>query len=227
VKRSHPPRSTTSAALRCRRKFLRIFPGGFRDPTYLEWERNYKAEAHARWIELLGPSRYRSLLRAGRFSEIAAQAVTIESRTNLLFSFEKMALRDAVRTARGARIFGTALFEFLHGRAAVETRFEKWCDAVESLPRKQTRVLTWPIVTVFGFIALPEEHVFLKPNVTKIAARRYGFEFEYRSRPNWVTYASLLRFAEAVRRDLRDLRPREMIDIQSFLWVQGSDEYAE
>ena len=28
-----------------------------------------------------------------------------------------------------------------------------------------------------------------------------------------------------VRRDLRDLRPRDMIDIQSFLWVQGSDEY--
>jgi len=29
-----------------------------------------------------------------------------------------------------------------------------------------------------------------------------------------------------VRRDLRDLKPREMIDMQSFLWVQGSDEYA-
>jgi hypothetical protein len=25
--------------------------------------------------------------------------------------------------------------------------------------------------------------------------------------------------------DLRDLHPRDMIDIQSFLWVQGSDEY--
>jgi len=34
-------------------------------------------------------------------------------------------------------------------------------------------------------------------------------------------------FAEVVRRDLRDLKPRDMIDIQSFLWVQGSDEYEE
>lgn len=25
--------------------------------------------------------------------------------------------------------------------------------------------------------------------------------------------------------DLRDLPPRDMIDIQSFLWIQGSDEY--
>jgi hypothetical protein len=30
-----------------------------------------------------------------------------------------------------------------------------------------------------------------------------------------------------VRRDQRDLRARDMIDIQSFLWVQGSDEYSE
>jgi hypothetical protein len=39
-------------------------------------------------------------------------------------------------------------------------------------------------------------------------------------------YASLPEFAEVVRRDLRDLRPRDMIDIQSFIWVQGSDKYA-
>jgi hypothetical protein len=30
-----------------------------------------------------------------------------------------------------------------------------------------------------------------------------------------------------VSADQRDLRPRDQIDIQSFLWVQGSDEYAE
>jgi hypothetical protein len=36
-----------------------------------------------------------------------------------------------------------------------------------------------------------------------------------------------MEFARVVSRDLRDLRPRDMIDIQSFLWVQGSDEYEE
>jgi hypothetical protein len=45
------------------------------------------------------------------------------------------------------------------------------------------------------------------------------------SRPNWDTYTSLREFAEAVRRDNRDLKPRDMIDLQSFIWVQGSDEY--
>ena len=37
----------------------------------------------------------------------------------------------------------------------------------------------------------------------------------------------LLAFANRVRDDVRDLKPRDMIDIQSFIWVQGSDEYEE
>ncbi len=56
--------------------------------------------------------------------------------------------------------------------------------------------------------------------------QKLGFDFRYQSKPNWDTYSNLLDFAETVRRDLRDLRPRDTIDIQSFLWVQGSDEYA-
>lgn len=224
---SAPARGTTPQALRCRRKFLRFFPGGFADETYVDWERGYKWTAHERWMERLAPDAYRELLERGRFAEIAEHAVRIESRTNLLFSFEKMALRDAVKSPAGARRFAEGLYEFLHGEGDDRLRFEHWCETVAALPRRQTRVLTWPLLTVFGFIATPERHIFLKPNVTRIAATEYGFDFAYKSRPNWDTYQSLLSFANAVRRDNRDLRPRDMIDLQSFIWVQGSDEYEE
>jgi hypothetical protein len=216
-----------ASALRCRRKFLRFFPGGFADETYVDWERGYKWEAHERWMAVLAPNAFRALLRERRFAEVAAQAVSIESRTNLLFSFEKMALRDAVKPPEGAQAFAEGLYEFLHGRAGEERRFEQWCETVAALPRRQTRVLTWPIVTVFGFVAQPDRHMFLKPNVTRVAAREYGVEFTYASRPNWGTYASLLDFASRVLRDQRDLGPKDMIDAQSFIWVQGSDEYEE
>lgn len=143
-----------------------IFPGGFRDETYLDWERGYKWTAHEEWNQTLDPTAYRALLRAGEFAEIAARAVRIESRTNLLFSFEKMALRDAVKPPEGARSFAEGLYNFLHGSGDAKQKFERWCDVIGALPRKQTRVLTWPVVTVFGFIAQPKEHFFLKPNVT-------------------------------------------------------------
>lgn len=212
-------------ATRARREFLRHFPAGFHDDHYLAWERDYKVAAHERWQAELGRDVLEQLLDAGDHQAIAARAVKIEARTNLLFSFEKMALRDAVRAPAGARRFALGLHDFLHGDGAPQDRFERWIDAVAGLPRKQTRVLTWPVVTVLGMIAAPTEHIFLKPTVTRLAATTYGFPFAYRSRPSWETYASLLAFAARVRRDTRDLRPRDMIDLQSFIWVLGSDEY--
>lgn len=221
------PASGLPGALRCRRKFLRQFPGGFRDPTYLDWERDYKWETHLRWEEALPRPVFRKLLRDGDFAEAAARAVRVEQRSRhaMLFSFEKMALRDALRVPEGSRTFAEGLYDFLHGRGGLRPRFERWVAAVDALPRRQTRVLTWPLVTVFGFIAQPDRHLFLKPNTIRAAARAYGYELPYRPRPGWKTYAALLEFAALVREDLADLEPRDMIDIQSFLWVQGSDEY--
>jgi hypothetical protein len=127
-------RTTDPRARRCRQKFLRFFPDGFRDETYFAWERG---------------------------------------------------------------------------------------------PRKQSRVLTHPVVTVFGFLAQPDKHIYLKPKVTQAAAVAYGFDLQYSSQPSWETYESLLEFADVVRADLADLGPLDMIDIQSFIWVLGSSEYDE
>jgi len=214
-------------ALRARRKFLKMFPGGFRDEDYLDLERGYKWDAHRRWEAALGETVFEGLIEEQKFEEVAATAIRIESRTNLLFSFEKMALRDAVRSPAGARAFALALFDPLHGTDSMEVRFAHWVAAIARLPRRKTRVLTWPLVTVFGFIAQPEAHFFLKPTVTREAARRYGVELPYASRPSWPLYNDLLTFVRQVRADIRDLRPRDMIDMQSFLWVQGSDEYPD
>lgn len=221
----HP--SLTAAARRCRRKFLEYFPDGYRDADYLDLERGYKFETHQRWDAALGPPEFRSLIKAGAWTEIAARAIRVEqrSRHSMIFSFEKMALRDAVRTPAGAHAFARGLFDLLHGRGPLSRRFERWIGVVAALPRRQTRVLTWPVLTVFGFIAQPDRHVFLKPTVTRRAALAYGFEFHYSSRPSWAVYEALLQFASRVRRDTADLGPRDMIDAQSFIWIQGSDEY--
>src|SRR5690242_5732163 len=92
-----PTRGTRSAGARCRRKFLHYFPNGFRDETYFDWERGYKQKAHERWNEQLDRGALRALARSGDYGEIARRAISIEGRTNLLFSFEKIALRHAVR----------------------------------------------------------------------------------------------------------------------------------
>ena len=213
--------------MRCRKKFLHYFKKGFTDQTYLEWERDYKWQAHLAWEAHLDREKYHELLENRQYTDIANTAVRIESRTNLLFSFEKMALRDAVKTPAGAKAFAHGLFNYIYGDASLQDRFEQFTEVLASLPRKQTRVLTWPLQTVFGFIGNPDEHIFLKPRVTRIAAEKYGYAFQYVSRPNWETYQSLLGFSEEIGADQADLNPRDQIDTQSFIWVMGSDEYPD
>ena len=111
------------------------------------------------------------------------------------------------------------------GAASIEQRFERWVEVVAALPRKQTRVLTWPLVTVFGFIAQPDTHLFLKPNVTRAGRARIRLRLRLCLAAGVADLSKPARLRRTVRRDLRDWRPRDMIDIQSFIWVQGSDEY--
>ena len=220
-------RAPTAGFQRARRKFLRVFPEGFRDPTYLDWERDYKWESHQRWTARLNAREFRALLKARQYDEVAARALRVEqqSRHSMVFTFEKMALRDAVRSRGGAELFATSLFAFLHGRRSPERRFDDWVAALRALPRRQARLVTWPVATVFGFVAQPDTHFFVKPAVTRRAALACGLDLPYRSQPSADIYAHVLDLAATTRRWLRDLRPRDLIDIQSFLWVQGSDEY--
>ena len=213
--------------IKCLKKFLYYFPKGFADTTYLAWERNYKWEAHVAWEKLLNQKEYKQLLKGREYNEIALRAVRLETKTNLLFSFEKMSLRDAVKPVIGAKTFATGLYDYVYGDGRLQERFERFTGVLESLPRKQTRVLTWPLHTVFGFIARPDEHIFIKPRVTKVAAEKYDYPFVYKSRPNWESYKSMIGFAEQVREDVAGLKPRDYIDLQSFIWVLGSDEYPD
>src|SRR5688500_1196564 len=149
----------TRKKIKAKRKFLYFFPGGFEGEKYIAWERAYKWNAHEDWKKLLNRTVFKQLLAEKQFSEIAKRAIALESKTNLLFSFEKMALRDAVKTPESAQMFAEGLFEFIYGMGTLKEKFEGFRLMLSKLPRKQTRVLTWPLMTVFGFIAHPTKHI--------------------------------------------------------------------
>ncbi|HEV7783531.1 MAG TPA: hypothetical protein VGO58_19790 [Chitinophagaceae bacterium] len=219
--------TVAKARRRCLRKFLYYFSGGYQGKKFIAWERDYKWNAHLIWKEQLNKQAFKKLLDDGAYLEIAKRAVTLESKTNLLFSFEKIALRDAVKTVASAKKFAEGLFNYIYGNGSLENRFKDYRDMIAGLPVKQTRVLTWPVLTIFGFIADPTTHIYLKPTVTRRAAEKYKFDFNYSSKPSWQTYQSLLDFAKTVWQDTVQFKPRDLIDIQSFIWVLGSEEYPD
>lgn len=68
-----------------------------------------------------------------------------------------------------------------------------------------------------------EEHIFLKPEVTKDFAERvgHGLAHSYSAELDFGVYEDLLDLAQAIRQSVIDLEPRDMIDIQSVIWVVG------
>jgi hypothetical protein len=111
------------------------------------------------------------------------------------------------------------LFDLLYGSAEVAFRFEGFAKVLE-----QMDAATWPIATYFLFLRFPDRFLFLKPTVTQEAAEILGQEINYRPEPNWVTYSQVIALGDLVAkklnaRKLPTLSPRDMIDVQSFIWV--------
>jgi hypothetical protein len=200
-------------------KFLRFYPKGFNDPEYLRCERDYKVEAHAKWCELLNQEEFDRLLEEKQFLEICRRAVQIEAKTNLLARFEKSALHDAVKVERAAELAAVGLFDLVYGDDDFQVRFEEFATDLRSWPTRQTSPFKWTIATIFPFLALPKQHIFLKPEVTNAAAKRRHFSLNYKPEVNWLTYSCLLRLAAVLAEEVADLYPRDIIDIQSYLWV--------
>jgi len=220
-----PARINLRQLAKHKKRFLRFFPRAFKDDLYIQWERTYKWEAHKLWKQLLDQKEFESLLNRRKYADIATRALQVESRTNFLFSFEKMALRDALRTAGGAETFADGLYGLLHGEGSLRDRFVSWMVAVNHLPRKKSRVASWPIVTLLPFIAQPKNYIILKPTAMKVAAEELGYDLDYSSKPSFRTYESLLQLADTVKEHIADLKPQDYHDLQSFLWTIGSAEY--
>ncbi len=208
-----------------RKRFLRFFPNAFKDQRYIDWEVTYKMIAHDLWVELLSEDQYRALLRSRDYDEIVNRALRVEAKTNFLFSFEKMALRDGVKIREGARTFSEGLFQLLHERGPLKERFVQWIISVGELPRKKSRVLSWPVLTLFPFIAQPSKHIIMKPTAMINASFELGYDLDYSSKPNFTTYERLLNLSQVLKVDIADLKPKDHMDTQSFLWVIGSSEY--
>ena len=81
----------------------------------------------------------------------------------------------------------------------------------------------WTIATYFLFLAFPNEHFFIKPTPTKRITDACSVELNYRPELNWLTYSCSLQMATVLKERLADLKPRDMIDLQSFIWLVARD----
>ncbi|MEP7343427.1 MAG: DUF3553 domain-containing protein [Acidobacteriota bacterium] len=194
-------------------KFLSQYPGGFSGEKFIEVERDYKVKACELMNELLNAQSFDQLLAASDYAEVCKRALQVANKSNLIFPNEKMSLKEGLKSPDGQKRFAESLHRLLYGQGTPEEQFNQFADCLLEIGASK-----WPIATYYLFVAQPESQMFLKPIVTQDAAAVCGFELNYQKEPNWLTYKYLLDFSQDLMAKLADLKPQDMIDVQSFLW---------
>ena len=192
-----------------RARFLRFFPSGFHSAGYERDERNYKIAAKAALDKNV------PLEKAATGSGYGEALLTL-FHINLLSQYEQMWIRDALRSPDAD--------DFV--RAAARFTLGEGKPALLTMERalKTYGAAKWTVVTLLPFLWRPEQHMFLKPEATKDFATRVGHRFAaaYEPRLDIAVYDSLLDLAARTTGELSDLKPRDRIDVQSFIWVVGN-----
>ena len=112
-----------------------------------------------------------------------------------------------------ARRFYPALRECLYGEADQVERFEQFADCLVELELGK-----WTYATYFLFLSDPENAMFVKPEGIRKSLEITRYPMEYVSRPNGATYGDVLKFSSWLKSKISEFEPRDMIDVQSFIW---------
>ena len=199
--------------------FLEEFPGGFRGEKYHEWERDYKDEGCSLANELLNQPKFESLLSKEKYSKITTRALKVVNKLNLIFPNEKMALKDGLQSEESQEKFAHSLYALLYGKDELEHRFDGWIHMLESIGADK-----WTTASYFLFVVHPKKYMFVKPTITQAVANLSAFDISYTPKLNWHTYSQVLKLSEYLKKELHDLKPQDMVDVQSFMWCINRTE---
>ena len=190
--------------------FSKLYPNGFNDEQYIADEREYKLAAKS------GLDESAPLDAARKGTGFGLAVLRAFRTTNLLSPYELMRVKDLLTSDQAD--------SFVQGAATFATG-----DVAAGLVQMHRALAPyeaakWTVVTYLPFLWRPEQHMFLKPEKTGLFADRIGHEFAYQYRPelNPEVYASLVDLATTTRAKTGHLGPRDLLDVQSFVWVVGT-----
>ena len=189
---------------------------GFEDPRFVEDERSYKVKTIEKAGELLSKAGLSELLAASRFDEFIERLRVIGCDNNLLYT--KVPAAGDLSILHVPELdrpgFCRAVFDLLHGDGDSPERLAGYLKWVEDrhLPSK------WTFPTYFLWVCAPDSEIYVKPGATQTALKLVGSELKL-GKPNAAAYSEYRDLAAELKEDLRAFGPRDLTDIQGFLYV--------
>ncbi|HEU5088414.1 MAG TPA: EVE domain-containing protein, partial [Roseiflexaceae bacterium] len=131
------------------------------------------------------------------------------SENNLLNAWDRLPLENAPNEE-----LVRSLFDLLYGDDPFDERFARW---IELLSRDKPNC--WPAATFFLMLLEPERHMFVKPGPFRTLQIRLRPELSWTTRPTAEAYQAILDMSRDLFEHLQPLGARDMIDVQSFVWI--------
>ncbi len=191
----------------------------FEGERYLKTERDYKVKLHEEAVSYFNKEDLEKLIDAKDYDELMDRLRKFFiAQSNLLSHFEHIKLKDALLESEDHQIaFFNALYDVLYSDD-FDVSFKSWISVLDEL--KQAK---WTLATIFLYAIHPDKYMFVKPDTTKVAAEISNFYINYDSKPSLDTYNRVQEFSHYLRVKIKELKPKDMIDIQSFMWYMNPE----
>ena len=195
----------------------------FQSERYLEEERKYKLELKTEWQGTVTEDLLNTAIEGGNPLPYAAKVSKLLTKTNLLPWRYGVCIK-AFKTPEKARMFLEALHVLLFDREGSTTPLDAFTNLMQPLYDASLEGGIKPASRSIPSLALwlsdPQHHFFIRSDVVKRAAHILtGRRLEGQDQiMTSAYYRRVLDLTQTLRSGIAELQPRDMIDVQGFLW---------
>lgn len=190
---------------------------GFAHEPFVADEISYKRHTAVKARDLLGRRALQDLLATAAYDDLLERLEKIGRDNNLLWTAQPSRGDLAILYAPNLNKwdFAEQIRALLYSQRPTPDKLETfvdYCTAAE-LPNK------WTFPTYFMFMTRPHADMFIKPSVAKWFLKFMGLGELYTAVPSADMYERYKKNCHGLLAELADQGAKDMIDIQSFIWV--------
>ncbi|MFB6225507.1 MAG: hypothetical protein ABEI13_03555, partial [Candidatus Paceibacteria bacterium] len=190
---------------------------GFRDTEFEKAEVSYKHTTSQKLRDQLSEEELEQLLQENQYDTIISRIDDIVNDNNLLYvgSYSKGDHNILFADNLDRASFCEAFYDLLYGEGTVHDRLERYLQFVsdQELPSK------WTFPTYFLFLRYPETEIMIKPRSMRRFLKLVNADISLHSQPSAATYSAVKDLLFDLMDALSKYNPRDMIDIDSFIYV--------
>ena len=190
---------------------------GFAHEPFVADEISYKRDTAVKARQLLGRRAIEEILATAVYDDLIERLEKIGRDNNLLWTAQPRRGDLALLYAPQLNKWDLAeqIRALLHQQRPTPDKIETFADycTAEGLPNK------WTFPTYFLFMLRPHADMFIKPSVAKWFLKFMGMGELYTAVPSADMYERYKKNCHALQATLASYGAKDMIDIQSFIWV--------